>query len=467
MFKLSVVVGISLLLMNCGGSSESASEGSGGNGSATQNTLSVRLQYQDQCGKLKPATDAAVIIHKSDMSNDAVIFADANGQVSYQSSATSKTFSTIMRNTNLVANTHPLNMRTFINHPMINVGDLVLFTEDDSACECQTTDVKVTLPDPSAYAQTARLTGARSYGSEIKEQGSVTFPNTLYCKDNEGRWPLITAFVKTMQNEAFGAIINDVSTVSEVEASLQGVQILISADDTSRQVYSFIDGKSHFRNTGFSFSNEVFGFEADEIDFYLIDAYGFEDIDDAEGVDYAYVLTSSAVYTDDLYDSYYLEKPYLDYLALAKIIDGPGTYAIEDNYGIDHVFVTLNANYANETLFSWYVVAPLSGNSLDFDNIDISQFISDSVLENYVDTTNFDIGAQGYEGINGYQDYLTEIINREPNDLPTSKWSKRTYSLMHISISGQGFADLSNAMSINSVVNGKRSPRSKDTPLNR
>lgn len=390
--------------------------------------------------------------------------ASATGQVEYQSSADTTTFSTIMRDTNLVANTHPVYMQTYIDHPMINAGEIILDTADDSSCICQTSDLKVNLP-VSSFVETARLSGTRSNDSFVSNSGSVTFANVEYCKDNEGQWPLVSVFVKTDQSESFGTIIKNIAKVTEVETTLQGIPVSVSADDPNLQVYSLINGRYYFRNYDFSFVNEVYGFEADEIDFYSIDAYDFEDIYDVDGVDSAYLFTSSVIYTDDLYQPYYLEKPYLDYAGLANILDGPGTYAIEDNYGYDYVLVSLNATSSQKTLFFWSIIAPLSGKALDVDKIDISQFISDSVLETYVDGTEINIGAWAYEGINGYQEYLTKIIDRTPDDLLNSLWSKRMYSYMHISTSGQSFADLGRTMSINAVASGERKQRAKPEPV--
>lgn len=460
MYKLSVVAAASLLLIGCGGGSGTSSGAIGGNGGSTQNTLSLTLKYENICGQVTPATDAAILIHKNDMSNEKIIMANANGQVEYKSSASTVTFSTIMRDTNLVANTHPVYMRTFIDHPMINADEVVLYTQDESSCTCQTSDLKVNLP-VNAFVETARLSGVRSTGNMQMEVGSVFFSNVEYCQNSAGQWPLVTAFVKSIQNEAFGAIVNDIASVSEVEANLPGVPLSISADDPNVQVYSWIEGNSYFRNYDHNYSNDVYGFEADEVDFYSIDAYDFTDIYDVEGVDLAYILTSSAVYTDNLYQNFYLQKPELDYLALVEIIDGPGNYAVEDNYGYDYVVVSLDANYANEPLLSWNIIAPLSGNAINVDNIDISQFISDSLLENYVDGTLISIGARGYAGINGYQDYLTKMIGREPADSLNSLWSKRVYSSMTISMSGMNFADFSSAMSLENVVNAKRVSRSQ------
>ena len=471
MLKISALMGFRLVVMGCGGGSSGGgvAGNSGGNtsGGSAQQTLSAKLQYKDRCGTITPASDAALIIHNTDLSNDKVIFANANGEVSYQTSASTTTFSTIMYDKNLVANTHPLSMQTFIDHPIINVGEITLNTQDDSTCICQTSELKVTLPDPSASVQTATLRGARSYSSGIKQMGSVTFANVEYCKNSEGQWPLISVFANTFQNEAFGAMVKNIAEVTEVNATLQGIPVLVDSDTTYRQASTVVNGQYYFRNNVSNFPDDVYGFEADDVDFYLIDAYDFEDIYGVEGVDSAYVLTVSSVSTNDLSQSYYLSKPYVDYTELTKILDAPGSYAIEANYGYDYVFVNLNANSSGKALFSWQLTAPLSGNALDFDKINIDQFMNESVLDAYVDNTEIDLGVSGYEGIDNYQEYLNKIVDKKPSDGSSPLWSKSADLILHISLSGSALSGLNSAMSINNVAYGERKLRVKPEPVNR
>jgi hypothetical protein len=460
MFKISVLAGISLVLMSCGGSSGSDSEGnSGGNGSSAQNTLSVKLLYSNECGQITPASDAAIIIHNDDLSNEKVIMANANGEVSYTSNNAKKTMSTVFRGNVNSAGIKPVFLYTYVDHPMTDIGEIEVFKKNISTCECQTSDLKVQLPSASAGITSIKMSGNRSIANIDRHIGYANLQGIEYCKNGSGEWPITSVFVETTGGEKFGAVIADISATSEVTTDLIGSAVSINTEQSYIQVLARINGATHFLNSGSNYE-EVFGFNSAAIEYNVIYSYDFQDIYGVEEVDNAYLFTLSNIDTTNLNQSFYLSKPQIDYVALTDILDAPGNYSVPDQGIYDLAIFSMSATSVGEPILSWTVEAPLSGQSLNIDNVNIDQFISEAILDNVIDNVAIDLGVDGYEGINGYADFQRKKIAKN-SQAPgfNTDWAQSQYGVMSFQTSNLNFSNLSYANTVRSLKNAKFRPR--------
>jgi hypothetical protein len=457
MYKLSVLVALILILASCGGASGSGSGGSsGGNGGSVKNTLSIKLLYSDACGQSTPASDAAVIIHNPDLSNEKIILANANGEISYTTNDTKKTFSTVFFNNAGSSGIKPVNVSTYVDQLVMDVGEILHYNKDISSCECQTSDLRVQLPAISAGIVSINMSGNHSFADVNNDDDGVAHLKGIeYCKKNSGEWPITSVFIETSDGASYGAIIPDISATSEVTADLLGDKISINTNQNFVQSIAKINGVSHFANYN-TLSSETVAFTSPLIDFTQIFSYDYEDIYGIEDVDTAYVFTFSSIDTKTLNQTFDLLKPQIDYTELAGILDSPGNYNVQDQGIFDLVLFRMYAVYRGELLLFWTVEAPLSGAALNIENLDIETFISESTLDDLVDYVQIDLAVDGYEGINGYADFQKKKISK--NAMPpgfNSDWAYSEYGALTIQTSTLNFSNLGKAMSANALKNVK------------
>jgi hypothetical protein len=204
----------------------------------------------------------------------------------------------------------------------------------------------------------------------------------------------------------------------------------------------------------------LFGFDTEQTEFYRVEGYDFFDIYDLPDVDSAYLFTLNSNYTNDLNQTFNVTLPVIDYTRLFDIIlSENGRYDLSDIQGLDYITTSVIGYDNFQEVFDWYLIAPVSGNVPQVDNIDISEFISDSALENSINSMIITAGAQNFEGINGYQDYQTKVIGRELSDFVKPEWNEEQFMSFDIQTSNVEFTSLSNVLPtkamLQSSVKGK------------
>jgi len=254
-------------------------------------------------------------------------------------------------------------------------------------------------------------------------------------------------------------LTNDLS-LSSYDATLVGTPVSIITDAPNRQVSSFIDGQYLFRNYSYFENTPLFGFDTEQTAFYRVEGYDFVDIYDVPDIDGAYLFTLSSNYTTDLNQTFDTTLPVIDYTRLFDIIlSENGRYDLSDIQGLDYITTSITGYNNSQQVFDWYLIAPVSGNVPQVDNINISEFISDSALENSINSMRINAAAQNFEGINGYQDYQTKIVGRELADYVKPEWNKRYRMAFDIQTSNVEFTSLSNVLptkaALQSSVKGK------------
>ncbi len=123
------------ILAGCGGGSSAENPSTSNDITKTAlNTLSISAKYKDSCGNETVADDAALLIHNSDYSNKEIIYADNSGKITYQTENPNQTISIVMRGSDEINGVKPVFLTTFIDHPVIDIGDYFHYSNSAESC---------------------------------------------------------------------------------------------------------------------------------------------------------------------------------------------------------------------------------------------------------------------------------------------------------------------------------------------
>lgn len=417
------------LLVGCGGGdSEDSNNPSKAPNSATKHTLSIMAKYKDGCGNKTVATDAALLIHNSDYSNKEIIYADASGRLTYTTESSNQTISIVMRGEKEEVNgIKPISLVTYIDYPVIDMGNFYQHIDSIVACQCETFDLKINIPNRINDISNTEISGTEDEGEIDNNLGYTNFSGLLACQNSTGEWPLISTVSNyTFPEQSFAALIPDISSTTEINAIIEGTQVDINASDYEavRQVSTIIDGKYRLRNYAYTPSMNVYGFETESTDFYSLSTYKFEQLYDFQEVDFAYTVAYSAENAISLNKTFDLVLPEVNYnLLYAILISESDQYDLSSVPNMDYLTVGIEATYNDKTVLDWTVFAPISGQVPTIENIDLSAFIPEGVLDTSVDSILMFVELRGYGGIDGYQDYMNSKSERNVENSISDKWS--------------------------------------------
>ncbi|MFT5294707.1 MAG: hypothetical protein ACI9YH_000715 [Colwellia sp.] len=467
-------VSLVTLLVGCGGGSDSSdsnnsSFSSVNVNSTTSNTLSIMAKYKDSCGNETAATDAALLIHNSDYSNEEIIYADANGLLTYTTDNANQTLSILMREEDEVNGIKPIYLTTFIDQPVVNMGNHYQHTDSIGACQCDLFDLEVNIPGRTSDVGEGSISGGYDDGNVDNNEGTTNFTGVLACKKTSGAWPLISTFIGYINpDEGFAAIIPDISTMPATTANLVGIPVnVITNDEAITQVSTVIDGKYHLSNYGFQFSSSLYGFAADSVDFYSVSAYKFKSLNDLLNVDNAYFFTVSSESDSNLNRTFDLPLPEIDYLELFEILmSDSGEYDLSYLPNMDYLSVGIQATDDYQTVLNWELIAPMSGKVPNIDSIDLTAFISEDILDTSVDTIETNISVLGYDGIDGYQDFMTSKLELTNESHNSDKWSKYESIIFEMTLNKFSIANSSTVYKASKVSNGIKKRKNNNRAIN-
>ncbi len=455
MNRNAITTALILTLSACGGSGGSSSSSNSSSNNTQSPAITVSAVYIDACGNESGATDAALIIHNSDYSNKQVIKADTAGKMSYSSNNATETVSLVMRGEFQVDGIKPIALTTYINQPVIDMGKITYRTSDKSACNCQQANLTVNVPSRAADIGNAEFDGQVNQPSVSNHQGFSTAYEVEQCAKVGGEMPLISSHIDfNSPNESFAALFPNINQKDSAEAVIQGSPVNIISADSTRQVAAFIDGDYHLRNFAFRESDSVYSYPIDQIEFYSLDAYNFEDLDYIPNVDSAYMLTAASTRTSNINQTFDLPRVSMDYTELLSIlVSDTGSYSLSNSSTFDYMTVSLTGSNPSGAILDWYMYAPTSGNVPKIENIDLSEFISDSDLSARVENLSMGVGARGYDGISSYDDFLRSKVDRKLQDFSQEKWANADLVSFRMRTSVIGMSSIASSITNSMAVN--------------
>ncbi|WP_105199222.1 hypothetical protein [Pseudoalteromonas sp. T1lg10] len=187
-------------------------------------------------------------------------------------------------------------------------------------------------------------------------------------------------------------------------------------------------------NYGVNGSKDVFAFTHESIENHSITAYEHENLDNPSGD--GYIITSSTVRTKEINQAFDLPPMALslDDLASVLTLDGQD-YDIAQS-GVDYafIFIGMEASYNNRPLLGWSIFAPPSGTSVNIENLNLAEFIDESVLESKVNSLSMSVTARDYGGIAGYEDYMKRRPTRQPSTFNDPEYAQAKTKTVQLTV---------------------------------
>ncbi len=448
MYRTTLLLASLSLLTACGGDSTSTSTGTG------TNTLSLMAKYRDACGNETAASDAALLIHNSDYSNKEIIYADVNGKLTYQAENSSQTISIVMRGADEVSGVKPVILTTFMDYPMKDIGNYYHHTNKTDDCDCQNFALNVNVPARVNDRASGRISGVEATGQISNNIGSTFFDNLFACKAPSDQWPSVSAMMNfTNPDESFGVFISDISNSVEVTAELEGIAVDITTndDDAYRRVSTVIDGKPYFDNFAFNTTGNVYAFPSSLVDQYAVSSYNVE-LPYMPGADEGFFLTMSTENTSELNKTFDLPLPTIEYSQMFDIlVNDSGQYNLSQT-NMDSINIGIKAFKGNELMLAWNLYAPTSGQVPAIENIDITAFISDNILDASVTKIKTSALVAGFSDINGYQDFINNMaVNTSINPIQ-STWPRSEVAFLDITITDVSLSSSTSPINISKII---------------
>ena len=202
-FTLPLLLASSAVLTACGGGSDSSD--TGGTGGNNTVALSASVVQSTVCNTTVPASTAELIVYDNNWAIKSRHKADASGKINASIPKTDYVNISFV-GTDGVGSARRIDIDTYAQHP---VGDLGVYTipgASNQGCECQTTNITVTSTDRTLL-RTPHLTGYNTnkpLDSYNSYDGSVNFYNVELCRSlNSSSWP--TLYSATNSSESFKA----------------------------------------------------------------------------------------------------------------------------------------------------------------------------------------------------------------------------------------------------------------------
>lgn len=459
MNRYSISTLLVIMLSACGGG------GSGDSSSSTTSPLpvpaaptaiTVKAVYKDACGNETNATDAALLIHNNDYSNKAIVSANNNGEMTYESDNTTETISIVIRGKDEVDGVKPINLTTYIEHPIIDMGTIFLRNDDQSQCSCQTYNLYVNTPARPLDRGQPEISGINKVNNTYSYQGYAEFNGVEQCTQNDQQLPLITSQITYDDpDEAFAAIIPNALNLPfderlngyTVDALIEGTPVDIISDNQGRLVSAFIGSRYYLYND--SFNNEpdnVYSFASEQIDFYDVSSFTVDFIDIPD-VDSSYTHTATYMATTNTQQTFDLPRVDIDYTKLLDIlVSESGNYSIASYSAFDFITVSVVGSNDQADVIDWTIYGPTSGQVPKIENLDLTSFISDDDLNLRAESLFLRVSAVGFDGITDYNDYLRSKVNKTLEDNIQVKWANENTASFNIFTSGENLTSATSAI---------------------
>ncbi|WP_445425028.1 hypothetical protein [Alishewanella sp. HL-SH06] len=433
---------ISLLLTGCGGGSgNDAPPGNGSGNNNTTLTLQANVIQETQCGTTTSSPNAEILVHDQNWRIVSRHKANSTGQISAAiTGANTVNLSVITFSTGAGAE---FVVNSYAQHPVVDMGTIVVPGKTQQGCECRNTNVRVNSPNGALSASDVQLTG---FSSPELRKSSPAFNEVLFeqvglCRVANGSWPLLTAFANHGSANAIAGSIRQYNGNSEVSLTLdQNVSTIpVSVNSSSA---SLLEG--HFTETGTvnlrsrMNSNEAYVFnELDGVNYIMVRASDTQfDVTD-EGT----VLRSASQrinFLPPINDAVVLNIPTSDAMSALEnflVRDLPSdnfNYNLGAIPGFNTFYLYVQTTLTDGTRYFQSFIGPLQGQYPD-EVAPADYGIDDKFDENIRATVA--VSVIRYDENDSYQQYLLNQIERSKLTAAaraTGKWAK--YSTVSIQV---------------------------------
>lgn len=414
-------------LISC--SSEDGSDNEGGNSSSYQ--LNFNAVIENVCKVQSPATndDIMVIIHNDDFSTKEFLYPNNSGDISYSSSNERETFTIVESDPDV--STTDLFLRTYVDAKLADFGQIVISSNNETDCICQTTTSTINLPN--VFNQSiSYITGITDYVMDDQQPtGSTTSVTGQYCTNLDGEGP--TVFVELNTNSGgYISYDSDYQINSSIDVNIAGVAPSFQVLTIDNSPIDYITSLTYTNDDAIGYNYTFSEFSGNDLQSYQFNdvigyRYSFGHSTDLETElgDVSY-LTNKAIYSSTILDD--------DIVTLLHVLDLSSFDADEFSYDFsssDDFDVAKSIIRINEQdfYFYWSINTPLNGQLPNIDNMNLGNFDDFNNLNQIATSLSFEFGANGYKtGVNGYDDYVTFVNNGLSNSarLQAEQWLSST-----------------------------------------
>lgn len=244
-----LLVVVSGLLTACGGGSGGDSDNGAGSGTGTTSTVSLTATVvQDTvCNTQVPASTAELVVYDNNWVIKSRHTPDASGKITATIPKTN-TVNLSMITTDGKGSSRVIDVKTFAQHPIGDIGVFEIPGVSQQGCECQTTSVEVTTDLGTMY-EVAQFSGNNVYNRAYmngRGNNSVFFDNVEVCRETTGTWP--TLYAATSSYEYFSAA----GTLSDYDPS---TPLLLVMDQSPTTYSANFDSDANYRSVMHTFGD--------------------------------------------------------------------------------------------------------------------------------------------------------------------------------------------------------------------
>ncbi|MCF4010888.1 hypothetical protein [Rheinheimera sp. UJ63] len=446
MLKTKIIAGLitGCLLSACGGGSSSSPDVPSGNGNGSGNstlTFQANVIQETMCGTTSSSSNAELLVHDQNWKVLSRHKADATGKIS--ASITGASNANISLITFSTGSNAEFVVSSYAQHPVVNLGTILIPGKTQQGCECQSTNVRVTSSVGTLNTSSVQLTGFSSpeQRKTLLSNNEVMFEQVGLCRATNGSWPLLTAFANNGTPDAIAGSIRQYNVNNDVELLLNqsAAALPISINSSNASLLEI-----HYTETGASTarsrsnSNEAYVFnQLDGVTFVTLRASQSQ-FDVVDGGNVFRTSSQRQNLNTPLSGSVILNIPNTDAMSALEnflfrdLQSNNNSYNLGSIQGFNTFYLYAQTTLTDGTRFFQSFIGPLQG--FYPDEIVPADYGIENKLDDNISST---IAASviRYGDDESYQQYLLNQVERSA--LPfasrmTGKWSK--YSTVSLQV---------------------------------
>lgn len=395
--------------------------------------LTVSVRSLNECGMYTPQTDAKLIIHNDDFSNQSVHAADSNGAFAVELLSERATVS-VWSKSKGSGTPEYVEIDTFHQVTATDIGKITnsYFEDDDPNCECVDTSITLVNPSEDGRPESVSIVDREFFSYETAESGT-TVESYQVCLEINGQLPALTATLsyddtsgltrtyagKVTDYSLSENIVIDVTTLQQQNDIFINDELPEQFSTTSRAISQTGELLYSVRQSN-RFNNNAAYFIEPEISFNQLFTYSFD------RTPYT-TLPDQRLYTGAGKSLSSLSGP-IDFSFFEREIFAN---SVEDSLGKEeHDFsasagadvftlTTRVRDESNNRILNWRIVAPASGSLAGIENFSIDgvNFSLDNAEEPGETRVYWQIiDDENVEDYDQYIAYLAGITNTDGFD---------------------------------------------------
>lgn len=447
--RLACLLAVGMLSACGGGNSDTSTTqpGTGSGGTPTpgiSNTITASVVQETMCGTVRNSSNAEILLHDQNWRVLSRLRADATGKISGSISGSNLVNLSVISFSTTGEKEFQVN--SYAQHPVGDIGTIVVPGKTSDGCECRNVDVRVTSLYGALNPATTQLTGFSS-AEQRKTQAAfneIVFEQVGLCRVTNGSWPLLTAVSNGGSANAIAASIKQYAVTGNIELSLNQIASIIPVSLNTSNA-SLVE--THYTESGLFglrtrlYSNEIYVFnQLDGVTFVSIRA-AENRVDTVDGTTVFRSASQRQNITPPLTGPLSLNVPFsdaqesLERFLVQDLPSSNNNYNLGAVQGFNTFYLYAQTTLKDGTNYFQSFIGPLQGTYPD-----------EIVPADYGINNKFDDAAPStvsasvirYGDSQSYQQFMSDQVERNKLSFEarmTGKWAK--YSAVGIQVTTQ------------------------------